>query len=203
MRQDFEDPAWAKSALRPYDSPLSARGFQQAREVGQALQGQGIQALYASPFLRALQTADAIAAALNLPIRVEPGFGEWHNPVWMAESPQLPDALAAHRLFPRVDVAYRPVGQARYPELDETQEVRARVNHTLSVLTAKQPPEHLVIVAHGSPLGQSLGLLVPGVPGIHLNVASITRIDREGSLFRLVHSGVDHLSDRHAETRFH
>lgn len=203
MREDFEDPTWVKRAARPYDTPLSASGFRQAEDVGRALQGQGIQALYASPFLRALQTADAIAAALNLPIRVEPSFAEWLNPAWWSMPPQLPNAAEAHRQFPRVDLSYRPIGQAIYPEADETKEVFQRVGRAWDVILKQNPPENVAVVAHGSPLGQTCGHLIPGVPGVQMQVASITRIDREGTTFRLVHSGIDHLRDQNKELRFH
>ncbi len=203
QREDFDDPTWQQRAARPYDTPLSATGFRQAADVGRFLQGQGVQALYASPFLRALQTADAIATALNLRIRVEPGFSEWLNPAWLSAPPELPDSAAARLLFPRVDPDYRPLGSATFPEVDERIEVFARVRATLQAILHRAPGEHLAIVAHGSPLGQSMGLLIPNTPGIHMQVASITRVDRIGDRFQLVHSGIEHLHDQNQELRFH
>lgn len=202
QREDFEDPTWPQRSPRPYDPPLSATGFRQVKDVGQALKDQGIQAIYSSPFLRALQTADAIAAALNLPIRVEPCFSEWLNPVWWTVVPQLPDALAAHRQFPRVDLNYKPMGQAIFPEVDETKEVFQRVGRAWAVILSRTPPENVAIVAHGSPLGQSCGHLIPNVPGVHMQVASITRVDRIGDRFQLIHSGIEHLRDQNQEVRF-
>lgn len=40
------------------------------------LQREGIQAIYSSPFLRTLQTAHQVAAALDLPVHVEAGICE-------------------------------------------------------------------------------------------------------------------------------
>ena len=203
QREDFEDPTWPQRAERPYDTPLSKTGFRQAEDVGQTLKGQGISVLYSSPFLRALQTADPIAAALDLPIRLEPSFAEWLNPVWFNTAPELPDARAARALFPRVDPQYEPIGQAVYPEYDETREVSARVRHALQEIFRREPNQHIAIVAHGSPLGQSMGLLIPNVPGVHMQVASITRVDRMGEQFQLIHSGIEHLRDQNREVRFH
>lgn len=203
MREDFENPDWPATAKEPHDTPLSAKGFRQAEDVGRVLEGKGIQAIYSSPFLRALQTADAIAAALDLPIRVEPGLAEWLNPVWMKRAPHLPSAAEAHQLFPRVDRSYQPVVHPVYPEIDETKEVRARVKTFWDVLFAREANEDVAVVAHGSPIGQSLGLMIPDTPGIFMQVASITCIERKGSSYSLVHSGIDHLSDRDTDVRFH
>jgi broad specificity phosphatase PhoE len=203
QREDFDDPNWKARAERPHDPPLSATGFRQAEDVARALTGKGITALYSSPFLRALQTAAPVAEALDLPIRVEPSFCEWLNPAWFDRVPDLPEARAAQRQFPRVDADYPPIGPAVFPEIAESREVWERVGHALREIIRRTPRENVVIVAHGSPLGQAFGFLIPQVPGVHLEVASITRVDRQGGHFRLVHSGLDHLRDPNSSLRFH
>lgn len=203
QREDFENPTWPETAERPFDTPLSTTGFRQAVDVGRALTGQGIGAIYSSPFLRALQTADAIAEALQLPIRVEPGVSEWWNPAWIQGPPALLGAKEMIRMFPRIDRSYQPVIYPEYPEYDETREVRSRVWQVLYAIVNRVPAEHVVIVAHGSPLGQLIGLMTPNAPGIQMQVASITRIDRVDSTFNVVHSGLDHLRDQVKEVRFH
>lgn len=202
QREDFENPGWKTTAARPYDTPLSATGFRQARDVGYTLKSADIGLLFASPFLRALQTADAIASALNLPIRVEMGFCEWLNPAWQDTAPVLPTTLEAHRQFARVDLNYHSIGSARFPEIDERIQVMARVRTTLTAIIGHHPEQNIAIVAHGSPLGQICGLLIPHVSGVHMQVGSITRIDREASSYRLIHSGIEHLKDQHQEVRF-
>ena len=54
---DFVDPAWAQKSDRPHDCPLSPDGVVQARETGRRLGGEDISHLFASPFLRAAETA--------------------------------------------------------------------------------------------------------------------------------------------------
>ncbi len=203
QREDFENPAWRETAPRPYDTPLSQTGFRQAEDVGRFLKGAGVTVLYASPFLRALQTAHPVAEALDLPIRVEPSFCEWMNPVWFDEPPALPDAREASLQFPRVDVDYRPIGQPVFPEMDEQREVAARVRYALQEIVRREPDQHVAIVAHGSPLAMSFGFLIPNVPGLHMQVASITRVDRTGDQYQLIHSGLDHLRNQEKEIRFH
>ena len=60
------------------DSPLTARGQQQARQLGELVRDSGLQIdeiLY-SPLSRAADTAKAIAAATGLPARCEPRLRE-------------------------------------------------------------------------------------------------------------------------------
>jgi probable phosphoglycerate mutase len=58
------------------DSKLSARGRWQASRVAAALEGEGIEAVFASDLSRAFDTATAIADRLDLPIVVDTGLRE-------------------------------------------------------------------------------------------------------------------------------
>ena len=51
--------------------PLSARGKEQARELGELLADVGADAVFASPLLRARETAAAIARSAGLELRVD------------------------------------------------------------------------------------------------------------------------------------
>jgi broad specificity phosphatase PhoE len=57
------------------DAPLNARGLAQARALAEALP-QGITHIVASPLRRALQTAQAVAAARGLPVTTMAGLRE-------------------------------------------------------------------------------------------------------------------------------
>ena len=54
------------------DPRLTELGHDQAREAAQQLLGQGIERIIVSPYTRALQTARPVAAALGLPITIDP-----------------------------------------------------------------------------------------------------------------------------------
>jgi probable phosphoglycerate mutase len=58
------------------DPGLTERGWAQAHLVAQALVGEGITALYASPLTRSLETASEIKAALGLKVNVWPDIAE-------------------------------------------------------------------------------------------------------------------------------
>src|SRR3954466_10964742 len=54
------------------DPRLTEFGHRQAEEAAQQLMGQGIRRIIASPYTRTLQTARPIAAALALPVTIDP-----------------------------------------------------------------------------------------------------------------------------------
>lgn len=60
------------------DMPLNAVGRWQAERLGQALAGEGIVALYSSDLLRAQQTAQPLARALELPLQTDAALRERH-----------------------------------------------------------------------------------------------------------------------------
>jgi len=74
----------AARVMQPADTPLSARGQVQARLAAQRVAGLVPAAILSSDLPRALQTAEAAAAATGLPIVTEPllrerNFGDWRG----------------------------------------------------------------------------------------------------------------------------
>ena len=61
----------------PADPGLADLGWQQAVRVVEALAHDAVDAVYSSPAARALETAEPLAAALGLPVQVEPGLAEF------------------------------------------------------------------------------------------------------------------------------
>lgn len=59
-------------------TPLSDLGLQQADRTAKVLAKEGINAIYSSDLLRAVQTAEPLAAILDLPINTSPAFRERH-----------------------------------------------------------------------------------------------------------------------------
>ena len=58
------------------DPLLTSRGRGQAREIAGALAGEGIERVVASPYRRAIQTADTVARALGVPLSIDPDVRE-------------------------------------------------------------------------------------------------------------------------------
>lgn len=128
MRLDWVKPDWhLEKGEKPCDSPLSEDGLQQARELGQRLADVDLDFIFSSPFLRCVQTADAVAAAQQqrrlrgtqqqqrgrgggasdydddgetaVPIYIEHALGEWEDGKRI--SPRTTAELKA--IFPRID----------------------------------------------------------------------------------------------------
>jgi broad specificity phosphatase PhoE len=157
-RLDFVNPDWFLTAQRRYDPPLSEDGFVQAKQLAIRLREEKITHIFASPFLRTVQTANAVAEKLDLPIKLETGLSEWLNPAWMTEEPQKLSTSALAELFPRIDISYTPRIAAKYPETHE--QVRARSAQTARCLVTEFSPENILMVAHGaSVLGAAMGLV--------------------------------------------
>ncbi|MFH7030915.1 MAG: histidine phosphatase family protein [Heteroscytonema crispum UTEX LB 1556] len=157
-RLDFVNPDWFLTAERRYDPPLSDDGFVQAKHLAKRLKEEKIAHIFASPFLRTVQTANEVAEKLDLPIKLETGLSEWLNPAWMTEEPQRLSTSALAELFPRIDISYTPRIAANYPETHE--QVRARSAQTARCLVTEFSPQNILMVAHGaSVLGAAMGLV--------------------------------------------
>ncbi|MEH2269523.1 MAG: histidine phosphatase family protein [Nostoc sp.] len=157
-RLDFVNPDWFLTAERRYDPPLSDDGMVQAQQLAKRLKGENISHIFASPFLRTVQTANAVAEMLNLPIKLETGLSEWLNPVWMTEEPDRLSTPALAELFPRIDSSYTSRIAAKFPETHE--KVRERSGQTARCLATEFFPEDILLIAHGaSVLGGAMGLV--------------------------------------------
>lgn len=67
-RLDFSDHSWAAMAARPWDPPLMEQGILRAFNTGRVITndiGSPIHRVFVSPFLRCLQTAAQVVAAVD------------------------------------------------------------------------------------------------------------------------------------------
>lgn len=199
-RLDFVNPEWFNTAERPFDPPLSDDGVIQARQLGQRLGQENIAHIFASPFLRTVQTANQVAEALDLPIKVESGLSEWLNPGWMPSMPEKLSIEALHEQYPRIDLNYTSRVIANYPETSE--EVLERSGETARRLAAEFP-EDILLVGHGaSVLGTTRGL-VGGEPEVNAVLCCLVKIVRVGEEWVMELNGdTSHLSETEKVIRF-
>ena len=191
-RLDFVNPEWFNTAARRYDPPLSEDGFVQAKELGQRLQPENISHIFASPFLRTIQTANEIAKILDLPIKLEAGLGEWRNAEWMTEVPEIhPQDFLAEK-YPLIDWNYSSCLTPNYPETKA--EVNRRTATTIQKLIAEYS-EDILIVGHGASVyGATLGL-VANIPEDKVALCSLTKVIRNGDRLKLeFYADTSHLS---------
>ena len=202
-RLDFVNPDWFLTAERRYDPPLSDDGMVQAQQLANRLKDEKIDRIFASPFLRTVQTASAIAEVLNLPIKLETGLSEWLNPKWMSEEPERHSIQELKELYPYIDVSYTPQIAVKYPET--RQQMRQRSAQTARCLATEYSPENILLVAHGaSVLGAAMGFVGDSAIGkVKASLCSLVKIVRQEPEWLLELSGdTSHLTEVEEVVRF-
>lgn len=199
-RIDFVNPDWFLTAERRYDPHLSEDGHRQAKQLANRLKGEGIAHIFASPFLRTVQTANHVANALDLPIKLEWGLCEWLNPEWMTEMPETESFEALCKRFPRIDPSYKS-SIAKYPETSE--KCLNRAGETAKRL-ATEFPEDILLVGHGaSVLGCAIGLAGGAETEINAALCCLVKVVRQDSGWSIELNGdTSHLTDTQTVIRF-
>ena len=130
------------------DIPLNDTGLWQAAQLGEALSGEAIDAIYTSDLLRAHATAQAVARTTGAPLVAEPGlrersFGHFQGRTFAEIEAELPeDALRWRKRDPH----YAPQGGESLVTL------RERIERTVTTLAKQHAGEQIVLVAHGGVL---------------------------------------------------
>ncbi|MEM7554417.1 MAG: histidine phosphatase family protein [Cyanobacteria bacterium P01_A01_bin.84] len=202
-RLDFVNPDWFLTAQRRYDPPLSEDGFQQAQLLAKRLYGKNITHIFASPFLRTIQTAHAIADVLDLPIYLETGLSEWLNPKWMSEEPQKHTLEELTLVYPRIDPSYTPRIAAKYPETKS--QVRKRSGQTARCLARECSPNDILLVGHGaSVMGAAMGLVGKiAEKKVKASLCSLVKVVNQEAMWFLELSGdTSHLTEVEEVIRF-
>lgn len=202
-RLDFVNPDWFLTAERRYDPPLSDDGMVQAHQLANRLKGEKIDRIFASPFLRTVQTAAAVASVLDLPIKLETGLSEWLNPDWMSEEPQRLSTQVLAELYPQIDVSYTPQIAVNYPETRE--KMRQRSAQTARCLAREYSPDNILLVAHGaSVLGAAIGFVGDiAIKEVKASLCSLVKIVRKEPEWLLELTGdTSHLTEVEEVVRF-
>jgi broad specificity phosphatase PhoE len=190
-RLDFVHPEWFNTAPKPYDPPLSSDGLFQADRLGQRLKIEPIKYIFSSPFLRTIQTADRIAEALDLTIKIETGLSEWLNPQWMNKIPELNYPQFLEKKYPRLDRHYISKILPQYPETEL--QVRQRTAETIKLLVAECREDMLLIGHSASVEGAILGLIGGNIP-IKVPLCSLFKIVGDRDIWQLeINADASHL----------
>ena len=127
------------------DSPLTARGIQQAEAIAGRLRRVSFAALYSSDLGRALHTAEIVAKATGARIEVDAGFRERHTGIFQGltkeqMAAQYPREYAAYRLDP---YAYQVPGG------ESGQQRTERSVRLMNALADRHADETVVTITHG------------------------------------------------------
>jgi probable phosphoglycerate mutase len=126
------------------DLPLDETGQVQAHAVAEQLKGEPIAAIYASPLLRALQTAQPLAGGLGLKIQPHDGlldinYGHFQGLTHAKAAETYPDLYSLWRTAP---------GQVHFPSGECLADVQSRLLALLDELAARHSGQTIVLVGH-------------------------------------------------------
>ena len=154
-----------------FNSPLTDRGRQQARLLGRwlAANQEGIDVIYASPLVRARETAEIIAAELDLPLTLDHDLREFEVPYWRDSddyaSPYINGCAAAPSYLPE---SYLPF--------------KARVQGAARRILEAHPEGTVLIVAHGGTVGTIVRCLLGAHSfGVYTDPTGLHRLHWNGS----------------------
>ncbi|HLU99914.1 MAG TPA: histidine phosphatase family protein [Acidobacteriota bacterium] len=205
-RKDFEDPEWHRTAVRPYDPPLSEEGRRQARETGRRLVRENITHIWSSPFLRCVETAQLIADEMNGSFKLEEGLSEWLNPEWFSYRPDTRDPEWLQRRYSRLDTGYESAVRATFPETRS--QMLERVGRAVDRLVNLEHG-NILLVGHGASVQGSVARLLEvdlrekGDLLLSIPCCSLVRLNREKASWSLeLKADTAHLSQVNSGQRF-
>jgi len=138
------------------DTPLSERGWAQARRVAEHLARHAAPAaaLYTSPLQRAAHTAKEIGKALGLEASVDPDLAEYHLGSW--EGRPYQELMAQEDFWNRIreDPDFAPQGG------ESVRQVAERFAAAALRIAAAHPGQRAVVVSHGGTMALGLGWLL-------------------------------------------
>jgi broad specificity phosphatase PhoE len=130
------------------DPPLNDRGRAQARRVAEALQGQGLDALYASDLRRAAETAEVISRATGLAVRYDLRLREIHQGEWQGLL-----VTEIERRYPDLFRRWQEVPlRVTLPGGESIAQMRERVLAAVEDIARQHPGQRVAIVAHKLPI---------------------------------------------------
>jgi probable phosphoglycerate mutase len=142
------------------DLPLSEKGTAQAFALAQRLKGGPSRpdALYASPTLRAKQTAETIGTAVNLSVTTDDRLREIFLGIEPAAGmPPLERAAAVRaRLAELAAIAIRDGSWAAVPGCEPGAAVRARMRDAIDEIVARHPGGSIALVSHAGSINAYL-----------------------------------------------
>jgi ribonuclease H / adenosylcobalamin/alpha-ribazole phosphatase len=158
------------------DVPLTDVGVQQAVAAAKRLAPAGIGVIVTSPLLRAVQTAQEVAAVTGAAVVTDDGFretdfGAWDGLTFAEVRERWPSEVSSWLADP--DVA--PPGGESFAE------VSARVTAALRRVLAEREGQQVLIVSHVTPIKTLVAAALLAPPAalfrMHLDVAALCEID--------------------------
>ena len=196
------DNDWLQKAAhkRRRDAHLSPLGYQEAEELASELVRRcqddhvRLDHVVSSPFVRCIETADAVAKVFDLEIKIEPGIAEVGS-----TASQMATQQELQAQFTRIDSNYSPVmSREELPKSELGDGAAARRADKVARTVQSRLGGSILFVGHGA---SCLGLVRAfGAPQTYVGYCSLTHFqssDESSSHWRLIGTvgDVSHLSD--------
>ena len=142
------------------DGDLTERGREESRRLAEHLARTrpGIAAVYTSPLQRARSTGGLIAAALAVPMIIEPGLAEYG--IGILENETFSDLAGRHNFFEQAtaDLTWAPPGG------ESLGVVGTRVVTAWRAIAEGHPGAEVAVVSHGAAIATGLAVLLHDDP---------------------------------------
>lgn len=174
-RRDSVDPDWADEADRVHDPPLTELGRWAAWRVGRRFvkADATLDAIYASPFHRTVETADEICRELDATFELEPGLGEYRNAEWFDDEPETRPPERLRERFGTVRIGRDPHVVPSFPETHAA--ARARIAEAARLL-AEGVAGSVLLVGHGITVAGVVEGLVGPDADVEAPLCGVTRL---------------------------
>jgi broad specificity phosphatase PhoE len=157
--QSVANVTWQFSYKR-YDPPLTELGVQQAEATADHLRTLRIDAVYSSPMLRAIQTAEVFTAALGLDYAVLEDLREV-NVGDLEDGGSTEEDWAIHR---QIHEAWAGGNlDAAFPGGEDYHGLAGRALRAFAQIVAERPGQASLVVAHGAIFTAAVDALCPAV----------------------------------------
>ena len=158
------------------DIALTDKGLEQARAVAARLAEEPVHAVYASDLSRAFKTAECIAGAHGLTVKLVPElreikFGEWEGLTYEQITERWPGLLG--KLWTTPDELEIPGGET-------FRQLKERSTAAIGHIVAGHPGQTVAVVAHGGTIGTILCAMLD----IHLN--HVWRIRQDNTAVNII-----------------
>ena len=160
---------------------LNEKGKQQAEQLAQLLGGAPIKAVYSSPLERAMETAEPLARALNLPVQAAPGIVELDCGSWQGKTLKQLGRLKMWKVVQEKPSVFRFPGGESFVEAQER--AAAEVER---IAAAHEEKDLVTLFSHGDIIrllvAHFLGVPLDLFQRVSANPASISviHIDKKG-----------------------
>lgn len=153
-------PDWAGAVSNTFDPPLSERGRQQAKLVGERLSADRMDTIYASPLIRALETGREIARHHRLEPQVIHDLREVEVFRDIPADRPAAEFLGQSLMLGIRERMLREKKWDVYPYSESSFEFRRRTVNAIEGIIAESEGKRVVIACHGGVINAFIGHII-------------------------------------------